>query len=47
MKEDMRMSEIEILKKEMITTNELNNAKDKLLGRFLLSLETKSFQIFQ
>lgn len=34
------LNEIEIIKKEMITTNELNNAKDKLLGRFLLSIET-------
>ena len=34
------LKEIEILKKEMVTTSELNNAKDKLLGRFLLSLET-------
>ncbi|MBR5304656.1 MAG: insulinase family protein [Candidatus Gastranaerophilales bacterium] len=34
------LNEIEILKKEMVTTKELNDAKDKLLGRFLLSLET-------
>ena len=32
--------EIEILKKEMVTTQELNDAKDKILGQFLLSMET-------
>ena len=34
------LSEIEILKKEMVTTKELNDAKDKIMGQFLLSLET-------
>ena len=34
------LAEIELLKKEMVTTQELNNAKDKILGQFLLSLET-------
>jgi len=34
------LAEIETIKKEMVTTKELNDAKDKLLGRFLLSLET-------
>lgn len=34
------LEEFEMLKKEMVTTNELNDAKDKLLGQFLLSLET-------
>jgi len=34
------LAEIETIKKEMVTTSELNNAKDKILGQFLLSLET-------
>ena len=34
------LAEFEKLKKEMVTTNELNDAKDKILGKFLLSLET-------
>jgi predicted Zn-dependent peptidase len=34
------LAELEKLKKEMVTTSELNDAKDKILGRFLLSLET-------
>lgn len=34
------LNEIEILKKEMVTTSELNDAKNKLMGQFLLSLET-------
>ena len=34
------LEEIDVIKKEMITTRELNDAKDKILGRFLLSLET-------
>ena len=34
------LSEIETIKTEMVTTQELNDAKDKLLGKFLLSLET-------
>lgn len=34
------LAEFETIKKEMVTTKELNDAKDKLLGRFLLSLET-------
>ena len=34
------LNEIETIKKEMVTTKELNDAKDKILGRFLLSLET-------
>lgn len=34
------LKEIEILKTEMVTTEELNNAKDKIMGKFLLSLET-------
>ncbi|MBQ4647452.1 MAG: insulinase family protein [Candidatus Gastranaerophilales bacterium] len=34
------LEEIETIKKEMVTTKELNDAKDKILGRFLLSLET-------
>jgi len=34
------LEEFEILKKEMVTTEELNNAKDKILGNFLSALET-------
>ena len=34
------LDELEILKKEMVTTEELNNAKDKIMGQFLLSIET-------
>ena len=34
------LNELEILKKEMVTTEELNNAKDKIMGQFLLSIET-------
>ena len=34
------LAEFETLKKEMVTTSELNDAKDKILGQFLLSLET-------
>lgn len=34
------LDEIEIIKKEMVTTQELNDAKDKILGQFLLSIET-------
>ena len=34
------LAEIDILKNEMVTTKELNNAKDKILGQFLLSMET-------
>lgn len=34
------LAEIETIKTEMVTTQELNDAKDKLLGKFLLSLET-------
>ncbi len=34
------LNEIETIKTEMVTTEELNNAKDKLLGKFILSLET-------
>ncbi len=34
------LAEFETIKKEMVTTKELNDAKDKLMGRFLLSLET-------
>lgn len=34
------LTEFEILKKEMVTTQELNDAKDKIMGKFLLSLET-------
>ncbi|MBQ8635050.1 insulinase family protein [bacterium] len=34
------LAELETLKKEMVTTNELNDAKDKIMGQFLLSLET-------
>ncbi len=34
------MNEIELLKKEMVTTKELNDAKDKIMGNFLLALET-------
>lgn len=32
--------EIERLKKEMVTTKELNDAKDKIMGKLLLNLET-------
>ena len=34
------LEEFETIKTEMVTTEELNNAKDKLLGKFLLSIET-------
>lgn len=34
------LAEIETIKKEMVTTQELNDAKDKIMGKFLLSLET-------
>lgn len=34
------LAELDTLKKEMVTTKELNDAKDKILGQFLLSLET-------
>lgn len=34
------LKEIDTLKKEMVTTKELNDAKDKILGNFILSLET-------
>lgn len=34
------LEEFDILKKEMVTTSELNDAKDKVLGKFLLSQET-------
>lgn len=34
------LNEIEIIKKELVTTKELNDAKDKIMGKFLLSLET-------
>ena len=34
------LEEFEILKKDMVTTKELNEAKDKIMGQFLLSLET-------
>lgn len=34
------LGEIEIIKKEMVTTKELNDAKDKILGQFLLAIET-------
>lgn len=34
------LEEFETLKKEMVTTKELNDAKDKIMGKFLLSLET-------
>ncbi len=34
------LSAIDTIKKEMVTTTELNDAKDKILGQFLLSLET-------
>lgn len=34
------LAEIETIKKEMVTTNELNDAKDKIMGKLLLSLET-------
>ena len=34
------LEEFETLKKEMVTTKELNDAKDKILGKFLMSLET-------
>ena len=34
------LAEIETLKTEMVTTEELNDAKDKIMGKFLLSLET-------
>jgi len=34
------LNEINILKTEMVTTKELNDAKDKIMGKFLLSIET-------
>ncbi len=34
------LDEFEILKKEMVTTQELNDAKNKIMGQFLFSLET-------
>ena len=34
------LEEFDILKKEMVTTKELNDAKDKIMGQFLLSFET-------
>ena len=34
------LAEIDVLKKEMVTTNELNDAKNKILGQLLMSLET-------
>lgn len=34
------LKEIDILKKEMVTTKELNEAKDKIMGQFLMALET-------
>ena len=34
------IEELEILKKEMVTTKELNDAKDKVLGELILSQET-------
>ncbi len=34
------LEQIEKIKKEMVTTDELNDAKDKILGQFLLSQET-------
>ena len=37
---DGLLNEIEIIKKEMVTTKELNDAKDKILAKFVLSLET-------
>ncbi len=38
------LEQIEIIKKEMVTTKELNDAKNKILGQFLLSLETNMSQ---
>ncbi len=34
------LDEINTIKTEMVTTKELNDAKDKIMGKFLLSLET-------
>ena len=34
------LNQIEILKTEMVTTKELDDAKNKLMGQFLMSLET-------
>lgn len=34
------LQEIEKMKKEMVPTKELNDAKDKIMGKFLLALET-------
>lgn len=34
------LEEFEIIKKEMVTTEELNAAKDKIIGKLLISLET-------
>lgn len=34
------LEQIEILKTEMVTTSELNDAKNKIMGQFLMSLET-------
>ncbi len=34
------LAEIETIKNEVVTTKELNDAKDKIMGRMLLSLET-------
>lgn len=34
------LNQIEIIKKEMVTTQELNDAKNKIMGQFLMSLET-------
>ena len=34
------LNELNILKSEMVTTKELNDAKDKIMGKFLLSIET-------
>ncbi len=34
------LNEINTIKTEMVTTKELNDAKDKIMGKFLLSLET-------
>lgn len=34
------LAELNTLKTEMVTTKELNDAKDKIMGKFLLSLET-------
>ena len=34
------LNEINILKREMVTSEELNDAKNKIMGKFLMSLET-------